>query len=329
MNPLLARRTLLTLLTAGAALAACPLAHAQNGRNVPRLLVGFPPGGAADILARALAPTLQAGGTNYIVENKPGAGGRLAVLETKRSPADGHTVLITADPILTIYPYVFKKLNYEPNADLVPVAPIASEPMGLIIGPMVPANVKTLAKFIAWCKANPREASYATAAAGTTMHFLGSMLAQAANFEFTHIPHRGAAAGVQDVMGGQIASTIVTMSQVAPLMGTGRLRVLAVSSKARMKRLPEVPSFVELGYTQIESIVYYGAYVRSGTPAAEVQRLSAAIQAAGQHADVRSTIDKMGVDSFFLPPERFASFFKADYERWGPIVKATGYQVDD
>lgn len=326
MKPMLDRRK---LLLAGAVLAAGSTAYAQVGRTTPRLLVGFPPGGAADILARALSASLVLDGTPYIVENKPGAGGRLAVLETKRAPAGSHTVLITADPILTIYPYVFKNINYDPLADLIPVAPVASEPMGLIIGPMVPANVKTLADFIAWCKQHPGDASYATAAAGTTMHFLGALLSQSAGFGFTHIPHRGAAAGVQDVMGGQIASTIVTMSQVIPLLSTGKLRVLAVSSPARMKRLPDVPTFMDLGYKQINAIVYYGAYVRAGTPAADVQRLSGAMQAASQSPDMRNTIDKMGVDSFFLTPEKFAAFFKADYERWGPIVKASGYQVEE
>lgn len=326
MKKALSRRQ---VLLAGTALAASTASLAQAGRGTPRLLVGFPPGGAADILARALATKMNVDGMPYVVENKPGAGGRIAVLETKRAPADARTILITADPILTIYPYVFKNINYEPNTDLIPVAPIASEPMGLVIGPMVPAAVKTLADFIEWCRQNPGSASYATAAAGTTMHFLGALLAQTAKFNFTHIPHRGAAAGVQDVMGGQIASTIVTTSQVIPLMSMGKLRVLAVSSPARMKRLPEVPTFVELGYRQIDSIVYYGAYVKAGTPAAEVQRISNAIQEIDQTPDMRNTIDKMGVDSFFLPSDKFGAFFRADYERWGPIVKASGYQAED
>jgi tripartite-type tricarboxylate transporter receptor subunit TctC len=326
MNNTLSRRQ---VLLAGTALAASTASLAQVGRGTPRLLVGFPPGGAADILARALATKMNVDGMPYVVENKPGAGGRIAVLETKRAPADARTVLITADPILTIYPYVFKNINYEPNTDLIPVAPIASEPMGLVIGPMVPATVKTLAEFIEWCKQNPGSASYATAAAGTTMHFLGALLAQTAKFNFTHIPHRGAAAGVQDVMGGQIASTIVTTSQVIPLMSMGKLRVLAVSSPTRMKRLADVPTFVELGFKQIDSIVYYGAYVKAGTPPADVQRIASAIQAIGETPDMRNTIDKMGVDSFFLPPDKFGAFFRADYERWGPIVKASGYQAED
>lgn len=323
---MLKRRTLM-LATSG--LATTMVVRAQNARGAPRILVGFPPGGAADVLARAVSTKLQAETAPFIVENKPGAGGRLAVLETKRAAADGRTILFTADPILTIYPYVFKNLGYDPLTDLIPVSPIAAEPMGLVIGPMVPPSVATLADFVAWCKAHPESASYATAAAGTTMHFLGAMLAQSAKFNFVHIPHRGAAAGVQDVLGGQIASTIVTMSQVVPLLSTGKLRTLAVSSTTRMKRLPDVPSFVELGYKNIDAIVYYGTYVRAGTAPSVVQQLAAELQAVSRSPEMVSTREKMGVDDLVLSPEKFAGFFKADYERWGPVVKASGYKAEE
>lgn len=318
-----------SLLLAAGALAALPMAQAQVSRGTPRLLVGFPPGGAADVLARAVSNKLHADTTSFVVENKPGAGGRLAVLETKRAAADGRTILVTGDPILTIYPYVFKNIGYDPLKDLIPVAPIAAEPMGLAVGPLVPASVKTLADFIEWCKKNPGQASYATAAAGTTMHFLGSMLAQAAKFEFTHIPHRGAAAGVQDVMGGQIASTIVTTSQIIPLVSTGKLRTLAVSSNQRMARMPDVPTFIELGYPQIDSLVYYGAYVHANTRAAVVEKLAADIQAIGVSPEMVNVREKMGVDAMPLDQKQFAAYFQKDYERWGPIVKASGYKADE
>lgn len=318
-----------TFILSGASWAAASISNAQSTRGAFRLIVGFPPGGAADVLARALAAKLRRDATPYVVENKPGAGGRIAVMETKSAAADGRTILITADPILTIYPYVFKNIGYDPLTDMVPVAPIASEAMGLVVGPMVPASVATLSDFIAWCKKNPSDASYATAAAGTTMHFLGALLAQSAKFSFTHIPHRGAAAGVQDVMGGQIASTIVTLSQVIPLMTSGKLRTLAVSSSTRHKQLPDVPTFVELGYKNIDSIVYYGAYVRAGTSQTLIQALAAEIHAANMSSEMSNTRKSMGVEGLNLTQERFASFFKADHERWGPIVKASGYRVEE
>ena len=317
-----------SLLLAACATGLAPAVQAQR-RGTARLLVGFPPGGAADVLARALSTQLHADSATYIVENKPGAGGRLAVVEAKRASPDGRTILITADPILTIYPHVFKNLGYDQLVDLIPVATIAAEPMGLVVGPMVPAGVKTLAQFVDWCKKNPTDASYATAAAGTTMHFLGELFAQSAGFAFTHIPHRGAAAGVQDVLGGQIASTIVTMSQVLPHLPGGKLRTLAISSARRSPRVPDVPTFVELGYAKIEALVYYGAYIPAATPAEVAQRITAEVVQASAAREMVNTREKMGVDDLKLSGPKFAEFFKADLERWGPIVKASGYKAEE
>ena len=323
------RTALLTAVSAlaAAALPASVLAQMRNGMT--RIVVGFPPGGTADVLARAIAQRLNSDSTPYIVENKAGAGGRLAVTETKNAPADGHTLLMTADPILVIYPHVFKNIAYNTLTDLVPVVPVCSEPCGLVIGPMVPAEVKTLADFIAWCKKNPKNASYATAAAGTTMHFLGSLLARGAGFEFTHIPHRGGAAAVQDVMGGQIASTMTSMGQALPFMSSGKLRVLAVSSEARTARLPDVPTFAELGYKDVTALVYYGIYVRTGVPGATVQELAHTISAAARSPDMVATLQRLELDPFTLTPEQFAQRVKADHARWGPIIKSTGYTIED
>jgi tripartite-type tricarboxylate transporter receptor subunit TctC len=304
-------------------------AWSQNGKNITRLLVGFPPGGTVDVLARAISQKLTKDSAPVIVENKPGAGGRLAVVETKNSPADGKTILMTADPILVMYPHIFKNIAYNTLADITPVTPLASDPCCLVVGPMVPESVKTLADFIAWCKKNPAQASYATAAAGTTMHFLGSLLSRDADMPFTHIPHRGGAAAVQDVMGGQIASSMTTVGQVFPFLSTGKLRALALSSEKRLARLPNVPTFTELGFKQVQALVYYGAYVRSGTPKALVDQLSETFQAIAKTPEMMAVLDKLALDPFPLSPEKFAERVKADLEHWGPIIKRTGYSVDD
>lgn len=304
-------------------------AWSQNGKNITRLLVGFPPGGTMDVLARAISQKLTKDSAPVIVENKPGAGGRLAVVETKNSPADGKTILMTADPILVMYPHIFKNIAYNTLADITPVTPLASDPCCLVVGPMVPESVKTLADFIAWCKKNPAQASYATAAAGTTMHFLGSLLSRDADMPFTHIPHRGGAAAVQDVMGGQIASSMTTVGQVFPFLSTGKLRALALSSEKRLARLPNVPTFTELGFKQVQALVYYGAYVRSGTPKALVDQLSETFQAIAKTPEMMAVLDKLALDPFTLSPEKFAERVKADLEHWGPIIKRTGYSVDD
>ncbi|HSV82676.1 MAG TPA: tripartite tricarboxylate transporter substrate-binding protein [Ramlibacter sp.] len=294
-----------------------------------RLLVGFPPGGTMDVLSRVVAQRLTSESAPVIVENKPGAGGRLAVVEVRNAAADGRSILMTADPILVIYPHVFKRIAYNTLTDITPVAPLASEPCGLAVGPMVPDSVRTLADFLAWCKRNPKDASYATAAAGTTMHFLGAVLARAAGTNLTHIPHRGGAAAVQDVMGGQIASTMTSLGQALPFLAGGKLRMLAISSENRSARLPNVPTFVELGYRDVKALVYYGAYVRSGTAPAMVQELHARFTEVGRSPEMHAALDKLGLDGFQLDPAAFAARIRADHERWGPIIKATGYSVDD
>jgi tripartite-type tricarboxylate transporter receptor subunit TctC len=312
------------------AASGLPWVARAQARVIHRLLVGFPPGGTADVLARALQQRLPAReGETLIVENKPGAGGRLAVNELKAAPADGHSLLITADPILTIYPHVFRNITYHTATDVLPVAPLASEPVGLAVGPMVPASVRTLADFLAWCKQNPKDASYTTAAAGTTMHFVGSQLGHASHVDLLHVPHRGGAAAVQDVMGGQIGSTVTSMSLAMPHLGSGRLRVLAIASAKRSKRLPEVPTFTELGYPQIRADVYYGAYLRAGTPAPVLNAWQQAIAQVTTSPEWLAQLEKLSLDAMALPQPAFAALVKADLERWGPIVKASGYSADD
>jgi tripartite-type tricarboxylate transporter receptor subunit TctC len=327
----LTRRQLLSGAGALAATGLCVPATAQTARpGTLRLLVGFPPGGTADVLARALQPALQTRrGEPVIVENKPGAGGRLGVAELKNAAADGHTVMVSADPILTIYPHVFPRLAYDTAADILPLVPLASEPVGLCVGPMVPAGVRTLADFLAWCKANPKQAAYTTAAAGTTMHFVGAQLAHASGTDLLHVPHRGGAAAVQDVVGGQIASTMTSMSLALPHLASGRLRCLGVSTPGRYTRLPDVPSFAEAGHKDVVAQVYYATWLKAGTPPATVAALAEQMQAVAAMPDVAALLDKLGLDRMSQPQPAFAQRVSADLRRWGPIVKATGYSADD
>lgn len=318
------RRQVLKALGAGLALPGAARAVAVDSR----LLVGFPPGGTADVLARALVQGLPAGAAP-LVENKPGAGGRLAVIEMLRRPADGRTLLITADPILVIYPHAFRKPGYDTLADVLPVAPLAAEPVGLVIGPMVPASVTTLAGFVDWCRAHPKDAAYATAAAGTTMHFVGSMLAKAEQLDLLHVPHRGGAAAVQDVMGGQIASTITSMSQVVPMLPDARLRPLALSGPTRSARLPEVPTFAELGHPSIQALVYYGSYVRAGTPPAVLGRWHDAVQGVAATPAFTALLGKLALDPMTMSQPDFAARVRADHAHWAPVVQASGYRADE
>ncbi len=309
-----------------AALALPARAQTAAASAATRIVVGFAPGGSTDTMARVLAARLQkdAGGT-VLVENKPGAGGRLAVMEVRGAAPDGRTVLLTPDPMMVIYPHAYRRLAYDPLADFRPVTPIASVPIGLAVGPMVPAGVKTMADFAQWCKANPQSAAYGSAGAGTTLHFVGVMYARAAGIAYTHVPYRGGAPAAQDVMAGQIASSINVISELVPLVPTGKLRVLAVSSPQRSRFLPDVPTFRESGFRELEAQNWFGTFVPARTPDAVLRQVEASIAEAARSAEVQESLGKLGYDVFTLPPERFAAMVKSDFERWGPIVRASGY----
>lgn len=328
-HPKNGRRQALAWSAAGLLGLAAPALHAQSSRGQARLLVGFPPGGTADALARALQQRLPREEETLIVDNRPGAGGRLAVAELKHAPADGRTLMVSADPILTIYPHVFRRIAYDTASDVLPVAAIASESLCLAVGPMVPDSVRNLAGFVAWCRSQPKDAAYTTAAAGTTMHFVGDQFARSAKLDLLHVPHRGGAAAVQDVMGGQIASTVTPLSLAIPHLASGRLRAIAVAGERRSRRLPEVPTFAEQGHAQIRADVYYGAYLRAGTPAPIVARWHQAITQVTESAPMRSTLEQLSLEPLAMSQPAFAALVMADLQRWGPIVKASGYTADE
>lgn len=302
--------------------------YAQSSGQT-RVVVGFAPGGSTDVIARLLTSRLQKSGGTYIVENKAGAAGRLAVAEVKAASADGQTILLTPDPMMTVYPLVYKKLSYDPVADFKPVTTIATVPMGVVVGPMVPEDVKTLADFVAWLKANPDKASFGSAGAGTTLHFIGLMFARANGIQFNHVPYRGGAPAVQDVMAGQIASSVSVISELLPLVQAGKIRVLAVSSAERSRFLPQVPSFREAGYKDLESIAWFGAFVPAKTPDATVHKLNMALVDAIKTPEVREGLEKLGYEISTRTPEQFRTLLKADLDRWTPMVKASGYTAED
>lgn len=280
-------------------------------------------------MARMLAQRLQLKGGTWIVDNKPGAAGRLALVEVKNSPADGRTLLLTPDPMMTLYPLVYKRLAYNPDTDFQPITPIASVPMGMAVGPMVPASVKTLADFAVWCKEDPKRASYGTAGAGTTLHFIGQMFGKANGFEFTHIPYRGGIPAAQDVMGGQIAASINVVSELVPLVTTGKLRVLAITGAQRSAYLPDVPTVAQSGFKSLESTAWFGVFARSGTSAQIVQQLHAQVAEACATAEFQEGMKKLSYDVATTSSKSFASLVHADAARWAPVVKETGYTIED
>ncbi|MES2399369.1 MAG: Bug family tripartite tricarboxylate transporter substrate binding protein [Pseudomonadota bacterium] len=318
--------------SAGAALPALGLpgtAFSQQ-EKLTRLIVGFPPGGGTDVAARSLADKLRGsypGG--IIVENRPGAAARLAVEYVKGSPPDGTTMLFTPDFAMTIYPHSFRKLNYDPVKDFIPVAVCAKTSLAFIVGPTVPESVKTPADFVTWCKANPKQAAYASTSAGATPHFAGLMFSKAAGIPILHVPYKGGAPALQDLMGGQIASSFNPVGEVLPQLKSGRLRVLATTGAQRNKFMPDVPTMVESGFKDVVAEVWLGVLMPANTPPAVVVKAAAAINDALKTQELKDTYAKFGMEAMQGTPQAFAELIKSDLAAWGPVIKASGFTAEE
>lgn len=319
------RRASLKSLTAlGAGLALGTRAQAQQAA---RILVGFPAGGSFDVLARLLAEKMKDDLKRpVIVENKPGAGGRLAVDLLKASAPDGSTMMLGPDALVALYPYTFRKLNYDPQRDLVPVGTAAEFPFAIAAG-SDPA-VKTLAEYVTWARKNPEKATFGIPARGAPHHFFGMLLGQMIGVPMLDVPFQGSAPGILALMGGQVSSVIDVMSSLTEQHKAGKLRVLAVSSPQRVPQMPDVPTFAEQGFPNITGMGFNGLYAPAGTPAAVVQSWNAALARALAQPDVKDRLFQMGFLPVGAPPEELAQRGLLAARRWEPVIKASGFVAD-
>jgi tripartite-type tricarboxylate transporter receptor subunit TctC len=303
-------------------------ASAQSNDKITgtlKLLVGFPPGGTVDIVARNVADKVAASlGVTVIVENKPGAGGRIAAEALKNAAADGNTVLISPFATTVIAPLSFSKLNYNPEIDFAPVAQLAKFPLGLATGPNSP--YKNLGELVTWLKANPTKANFGTSAAGSPLHFLGLMFGQAAKIEITHIPYTGGAPLVTDLIGGQIPLAVDVFP--AELHKSGKIRLLATSGALRSPFTPDVPTFKEQGFDAVEIEGWFGAYVPAKTASAIVQKLSDALTDAIRQPDVKQKLEAAGLEGTGVKAAAFGVLIAADRARWKPVIDASGFRGD-
>lgn len=322
------RRHAAALLLAGAATLQAP-AFAQQTPTV--IWSGFPAGGLGDQVTRPLLDRLKGRyPATLILDSKPGAGGRIAAEFVKRAVPDGTTLLQVPSSIVTLYPHTYgKKLSYEPMTDFVPVVPLAAYTFSMTVGPGVPADVKTVADFIKWAKANPDQANYGIPAAGSVPHFIGMMFERASGTPLKSIPYKGGAPMLQDLMGGQIPVAFNVISEVLPHIKSGKLRSLAVASPQRWAALPDVPTLVELGYKDVAAVEYLGWYAPTKTPPAQVQRLNAAVQEALKAPEMQEVFVRNGLMSLHESPEAFTKRVKDDLKHWAPIVKSTGFTPED
>jgi tripartite-type tricarboxylate transporter receptor subunit TctC len=303
-------------------------AAAQTNHNTARMLVGFGAGGAIDVIARTLVDGMKDYAPSFIVDNRPGAGGRLALGALKGGSADGSVMVLTPASMVTIFPHAYKTLGYDPFRDFAPVSTVCSFPFLITVGPMVPAEVRTLSDFVKWCAANPRQASYGTAAAGSMLHFTGMTLAKAGGFEFVHLPY-GGPGGIQDLIGGRIAATIYPIGTALPHVQAGSIRALATAGPRRSPLLADVPTVQEAGYPALEAEEWFGVFVAANTPAATINRLNDAIRAVIGTATFKASLAKLSVHAFDVTPGEFAELIKSDFNRWGPIVRASGFSPEE
>jgi tripartite-type tricarboxylate transporter receptor subunit TctC len=304
-------------------------AGAQQSPPPLRIVVGYPAGATSDTLARVvgehMAGTLK---QTVIVENKAGAGGRIANEIVKAAPADGTTLLMTPIATMGIFPHSYPgQLRYDPLADFAPVAHLSDFQIGLGVASTVPA--KTLAEYVAWVKSDPAKNSfYGSAAPGSIPHFFGVMFARSAGLQLTHVPYKGTAAAMQALGAGEIAALSTVAADIRALVQGGRARLLAVAGDRRDPAFGDVPTFKELGYDLVAK-PWYALFAPAGTPKAELDRLSRAASAAVADPALRKRLVDMGLEPTGYGPDRLATILKADYDRWGEVIRASGFKPSE
>lgn len=329
------RQTLQALSLPAVTAALSPFCAFAQTSGLPieqvKILCGFPPGGTADITSRRVSDKLT--GSNYtrnsvVVENKTGAGGRIAIEAVKNAPADGSTLLLSAYSMMLIYPHIYKSLSYDPFKDFVPVSTASMLSHGLAVGPMVPASVKTVKDFLAWCKANPDRANYASPAAGSTPHFLGALLSLNSGVAMQHVAYRGSVPGVTDVVGGQIAAMFTPHGDFLANHRAGKLRILATSGKTRSPFVSEVATFAEQGFADLTVEEWFGFFAPAKTPAAIVNAANTAINQALKDKALVEGLGLLGLQTYGGSSEDMAKDMRRLYDYWGPIVKRIGFSAD-
>ncbi len=326
------RRHFIAGATAGTGLAAlgwAPLARAQT-LETTKVLCGYPAGGTTDAVSRRIADKLQSGGYAKValVDNKAGASGRLAIEELKRSAADGSVLLLTPASAISLFPHIYNRLAYRIE-DVAPVSTACRIAFGFGVGPAVPASVKNLKDYLAWAKANVDQANYGSPGAGSPPHFLGALLAKESGIDLRHVPYRGSAPGIQDLLGGQVPAMSSPIGDYLPYLKDGKLRLLATSGTTRSRFAPDVPTYVEQGFKSLVMSEDYEFFLPARASPAVVQRAADAIKASVASPDVVEAFAKLGLEAMASTPAELAAMVKAENAQWGPIVKQVGFTPEN
>lgn len=326
----LSRRHLMQAAGASALLAGLGRNAFAQALDTVRIVNGFPAGSNPDVLARKVGDLLAKSGyaRAAIVENKTGAGGQLAVSAVKGMAADGSNLLLTPMSMLGVFPHTYKKLPYDPVADLAPVSMGVLYDYAIGVGPGVPESVKTINDLMAWYKANPSKASMASPSTGSTLHFVVEMLGRAAGVDLQHVGYRGAAPAIQDMLGGTMSALCTPLGSFSTYLKDGKIRVLATSGAKRTRFTPNVPTLAEQGFKDLVFSEWYGFFMPAKASPDTVKRLNAALHNALKSPDVLQTLDSFAMEAAPSTPEQLAAALQADLKRWGPIVKSIGFTAD-
>jgi tripartite-type tricarboxylate transporter receptor subunit TctC len=292
-----------------------------------RFVVPYPPGGPLDTIARLLGAKVgESLGQPVVVDNKPGAGGNIGADIVAKSPADGHTILMGAVATHAINPTLYKSIPYDPIKDFAPVTQVASTPNVLVVHPSVPAT--SVREFIAYAKANPGKLNFGSGSTGSAGHLAGELFKSMAGVEMAHIPYKGAAPAMQDLVGGQIQLMFDNLASSLGQVKAGKIRALAVTTAKKTPLAPELPTIAESGLPGFDISTWFGIFVPAGTPKAAVDRLYDEFAKALNAPDVREKMFALGAEPVASRPEDFAAFVKAEAAKYAKLVKSSGAKVD-
>ncbi|WP_128000801.1 Bug family tripartite tricarboxylate transporter substrate binding protein [Piscinibacter defluvii] len=303
-------------------------AQAQSWPTKPiRIVVPFPPGGGTDIIARETSQRVaKATGWTFVIDNKPGAGGNLGVDSVAKAPPDGYTLVLGQSSNLAINPTLYTKLPYDPQKDLLPIVLVANAPLVMVTGMTTP--YKTLADAVNAAKAKPGQINFASPGNGTVAHLTSELFQKAAGVKTQHVPYKGAAQALTDVVSGTVDLYMSSVPTLLAQIRQGKLRPLAVTSAKRVDDLPNVPTIGESGYPGFDAVTWFGLLAPAGTPKDVVARLNAEFNKVLKEPETAKRLGDEGADAAGGTPEQFAALIRDEIPRWGKVVKESGAKVD-
>lgn len=306
-------------------------AFAQSAQPA-RIINGFPAGGVVDAVSRKFGDAMASSGyaTAVVVDNRTGAGGRLAAASVKAALPDGNTLLLSPDTVLSLYPFIYSKLEYDPFKDLVPISTAALTTDALAVGPLVPDAVRNVRDFMAWAKAHPEHANFGSPGTGSPLHLLGSLLGKEGGIDLRHVAYRGAAPGVTDMVGGQIAAMAAPTGNFLPFQRTGKVRILGTSGVKRSPFTPDTPTFAEQKFAgdYPEEDQWFGFFAPAGTAPATI---ASAHQSISKAASRKSLVDDLAIFGLIAQastPEAMFASLRQQHEKWRGIVKRLGFTAE-